>query len=350
MIDVLSRDGQNDCLLYAPRPRENPELAPLVARPNVRLVGPSGALWRRLKSAWRTWGIASQLRADGLDLFIGLSNELPLSIRRSGVRSLLVVHDLIFLRYPHYYAPIDRRLYIYKYRQSCLRADHIVAVSEQTKRDLMSFWGIPESKISVVYQGCNPVFSQPIAADRLDAVRTKYQLPERFVLNVGSIETRKNLLLAVRALEQLPEEVTLVAIGKNTPYAEEVRRYVADHHLEARVRLLHGIPFDELPVFYRLATVFVYPSRFEGFGIPILEAIRSRVPVIGATGSCLEEAGGPACLYVHPDDVQAMADALRRVWSDRALAAQMVERSLKYAERFEKEAIQREMMRVIAAM
>jgi glycosyltransferase involved in cell wall biosynthesis len=350
MLDALSRDGRDECILYAPRLRRNAELEPIVSRQNVRLVGPSSTLWRKFASLWRTWGIARQLRSDGLDLFVGLSNELPLSIRRSGVKSLLVVHDLIFLRYPAYYKPIDRLLYTYKYRRSCQQADHIVAISQQTKRDLMAFWGIEEQKISVVYQGCNPVFSEPVSEERLAEIRGKYGLPARFVLSVGSIEDRKNLLLIVKALESLPEEVTLVAIGKHTPYADEVLRYAAAHGLTHRVRLLHGIPFQELPVFYRLASVFVYPSRFEGFGIPILEAIRSRVPVIAATGSCLEEAGGPDCLYVHPDDASALAGSIRQVLTDPALASRMVERSLAYARRFEKDAIEQAMRKVIQLM
>jgi glycosyltransferase involved in cell wall biosynthesis len=350
ILDVLSRNGQDECILYAPRLHRNGELEPIVARGNVRLVGPQSALGSKCPSWWRTWGIAGQLRADGPDVFVGLSNELPLSIRRSGVKSLLVVHDLIFLRYPHYYKPIDRLLYTYKYKRSCRNADRIVAISEQTKRDLISFWGIDERKISVVYQGCNPVFGQPIPAQRLADLRAKYQLPERFVLNVGSIEDRKNLLLIVKALRQLPEDISLVAIGKHTPYADEVKRYVAAHGLERRVRLLHGIPFEELPAFYRLAKVFVYPSRFEGFGIPILEAIRSRVPVIAATGSCLEEAGGPDSLYVDPDDDGALADCIRRVWEDEALATRMVVRSGVYARRFEKDEIEREMRRVLQQM
>ncbi len=347
MLDALSlRDDVNQCLLYAPRWRDNPELRPVLRRPGVDLCLPDSWLGRKLPALWRTFGIARQLRRDAPDLYIGLSNELPLSVRHSGVKSLLVVHDLIFLRYPQYYPPIDRLLYTYKYRRSCQLADHIVAISEQTRRDLMHYWGIPAAKISVVYQGCDATFSAPISADKLAEVRQRYQLPERFVLSVGSIEDRKNLLLVVRALELLPPDVTLVAVGKNTPYAERVKRYVRDHHLEHRVHFFHGLPWADLPAFYRLAGVFVYPSRFEGFGIPILEAIRSHVPVIGATGSCLEEAGGPDCLYVDPDDARTLAADIQLVLSDPGLASQMVTRSLDYARRFEPGAIAEAMMQV----
>jgi glycosyltransferase involved in cell wall biosynthesis len=351
MLDVLSNDASRpECLLYAPHRRDNEELSPVLARANVSITYPESALGKRFPSLWRTWGICRRLRSDALNVYVGLSNELPLSIRRSGVKSLLVVHDLIFLRYPSYYPFFDRLLYAYKYRRSCLNADHIVAISEQTKRDLMQFWHIAEEKISVVYQGCNPVFSQPIAAERLDEVRRRYQLPRRFVLSVGSIEDRKNLLLAVKALEQLPPDVALVAVGKSTVYAERVKQYVAEHGLEQRVLFFHKLPYADLPAFYRLASVFVYPSRFEGFGIPILEAIRSEVPVVAATGSCLEEAGGPDCLYVDPDDEVRLADCIHEVLSHPATAQRMVERSLDYAHRFDKEQIGAAMMKVINSM
>jgi glycosyltransferase involved in cell wall biosynthesis len=139
-------------------------------------------------------------------------------------------------------------------------------------------------------------------------------------------------------------------VGKSTAYAERVKQYVAEHGLEQRVLFFHKLPYADLPAFYRLASVFVYPSRFEGFGIPILEAIRSEVPVVAATGSCLEEAGGPDCLYVDPDDEVRLADCIHEVLSHPATAQRMVERSLDYAHRFDKEQIGAAMMKVINSM
>jgi glycosyltransferase involved in cell wall biosynthesis len=340
VADILSSHyPDNDYILYAPKPKANEELRHLLERESLTVAYPRGGLWRRLSGLWRVWGLWRRLKADGIDLYHGLSNELPLSIRRSGAKSVVSLHDLIFLRYPEYYHRVDRWIYTYKFREACRNSDRVIAISESTKRDIVHFFGIDEAKISVVYQGCSPLFKEPATEELKAEVRQKYGLPPRYVLNVGSIESRKNLLLVAKALTLLPPEVELVAIGKRTPYTATVEEYARTHGLEGRVRILHGIPRRELPAFYQQAAVFVYPSFFEGFGIPIIEAIHSGVPVVAATGSCLEEAGGPASLYVHPEDAEGLAGAIGRILASPALARSMVDDSLRYVRRFSDEAI-----------
>lgn len=335
IIDIMSRFyPQENYQLYAPRHRENHEMATLLQRPNVSICYPQSAIWQKAPSLWRTWGMSHRFHSDGLDLFHGLSNELPLNIKQSGVKSIVTIHDLIFLRYPQFYAPVDRHLYAYKYRKACENCDHIIAISQMTKRDIMRLWGIEEKKISVVYQGCNSLFKQPVSPEQKEEIKHKYGLPEHYILYVGSIEERKNLLLIIQALSHLPNNVRLVALGRHTPYVEKVKDYMHTHHLEKRVQLLHGIPLFELPAFYQCASLFVYPSRFEGFGIPIIEAIHSGVPVIAATGSCLEEAGGPASVYVDPDDADQLAQNILQILSDNQRAEEMRQESLKYVQRF----------------
>jgi glycosyltransferase involved in cell wall biosynthesis len=190
--------------------------------------GPDGALGRFIPSLWRVAGLAAQAARDGVELFHGLSNELPLGLTRTGVRSVVSIHDLIFERFPSLYRPVDRRIYRWKFRSASQRADLVVAVSEQTRRDLVELYRIDPARIRVVYQGCHPVFQAPPdpAADQVAAQRLG--LPERYLLNVGTVERRKNLLLAVRALPALPGLPLLVA-GRETPYAAEVRAEGADH-------------------------------------------------------------------------------------------------------------------------
>lgn len=130
----------------------------------------------------------------------------------------------------------------------------------------MHFYHIPEEKIDVVYQGCDPQYSVRVSESRKSEVRLKYDLPEKFILNVGSIEERKNLMLAVQALKDIPSDVHLVAIGRKTPYVNKIMDYVAENNLEDRVHLIHDLPHKDLPAVYQSATLFVYPSRFEGFG------------------------------------------------------------------------------------
>jgi glycosyltransferase involved in cell wall biosynthesis len=162
-----------------------------------------------------------------------------------------------------------------------------------------------------------------------------YGLPKRFILNVGTIERRKNVLLAVKALTELPEDMSLVIVGRQTSYTNEVLEYISTHGLSHRVFLLHGVPDDHLPALYAQAEVFVYPSVYEGFGIPIIEAVSCGLPVVACTGSCLEEAGGPDCLYVAPDDDEAMAGAILQVVRGAEGREERVRRSQEYIRRFE---------------
>lgn len=352
VIDILYRfSPENEYVLYAPHRRSSRVFDELLHRcPLLKTIYPEG-MWRHFKSLWRTWGMTSRLDKEGIDLFHGLSNELPLTIRKARhTRSVVTIHDLIFLRYPEYYHWIDRKIYTYKFRKACESADLVIAISECTKRDIISYFHIPEEKIKVVYQGCDVSFTRPATEEKKQEVREKYSLPEHYILNVGSIEERKNVLLAVKALLHLPEEMHLVILGRRTPYTDQINTFIHARHLEDRVKILNGIPFSDLPAIYQQAEVFVYPSRFEGFGIPIIEAIYSGVPVVAATGSCLEEAGGPSSIYVHPDDVEGMADALKQASGNQAVRARMIEEGKKYVRRFSEEEQAQQLMGIYSGL
>lgn len=286
------------------------------------------------RALWRSRGIISQMRRDGIQVYHGLSGELPVGIGRTGIKSVVTIHDLIFLRHPEYYKKVDVRIYTRKFRQALKEADRIVAISECTRRDICELGGVDKSRVSLIYQSCSPRFSADVDVRLLWQVRDKYELPDRYVLSVGSIEERKNVLQAVRALHYLPDDVSLVIVGRQTDYTARVYQYILDHRLVNRVLMLHGVTDAELPAFYRMADAFVYPSRYEGFGIPIIEAISAHLPVVACTGSCLEEAGGPDSLYVKPDDDQAMANAISRVLFGAPGRQQRIERSLQYISRF----------------
>lgn len=279
-------------------------------------------------------GVVADLQRDGVELYHGLSGELPLGICKSGIRSVVTVHDLIFLRHPEFYHWADTKIYAWKFRQTMKEADHVIAISECTKRDILYYSDIDEQKISVVYQSFSPRFSAEVSEEQRSQVSKVYGLPRRYILNVGSIEARKNVLQAVQALPLLPDDVALVVVGRHTPYTDRVLQYVREHHLEERVRILHGVPDDHLPVLYAMAESFVYPSVYEGFGIPIIEAISCGLPVVACSGSCLEEAGGPDSLYVQPGDVETMADAIRQTLVGAEGRVQRIGKSKKYIRRF----------------
>ena len=326
----------NEYFLYAPKPRVNSRLSFILEKGNrsVSMHYPLSAKWKKLSALWRIKGIRENLERDQLDLFHGLSNELPLNIKKvKSIKSIVTIHDLIFLRLPYCYSFIDRKIYNYKFNRACQNADHIIAVSECTKADIVHFYGIPQEKISVIYQGCDPVFSIPATRTKKEEVCNRYQLPKHYILSVGTIEKRKNTLSIVKALCKLPKHIHLVLIGKSTSYSKTINEFIDKSDLQGRVHLLHNIPFADLPAIYQLADTFVYPSIYEGFGIPILEALNSGIPVVAATGSCLEEAGGKYSLYTAPYDVEAMANAIKQSFIPET-RTRMIEEGVKWAQQF----------------
>ncbi|HEY0897011.1 MAG TPA: glycosyltransferase family 1 protein [Sphingobacteriaceae bacterium] len=339
IIDALASAAEDSLYLYSSR--FPPAAVPFPDNARFRHPGP-----RRWGSYWRTRGILADLRRDRIDVFHGLSNELPVGIKGSGIRSVVTIHDLIFLRFPHYYPWFDRTVYRLKFQYACRNADRIIAISEQTRKDIIAFFGIPGERIDVVYQDCSDLFKSRYDDAAKLAVRKKYRLPEQFLLNVGTIEDRKNLLLIVQALKKLPAEISLVVVGKETSYAGTVRQYIEEHRLTGRVIFLKNVAYTDLPLIYQQSSVFVYPSRFEGFGIPVLEALHSGVPVIAATGSCLEEAGGPGSLYVSPDDPSGLAAAISAVWSDEARRAGMIASGKEHVLQFSKERIAQRLTKI----
>ena len=274
--------------LYAPDQGRDELRQQIRQQENVSFCYPAQSALPFSKALWRSKGIVSDLKRDGIQVFHGLSGELPIGIRQSGIKSVVTIHDLIFLRHPEFYHWIDTKIYAWKFRQTLREADHIIAISECTKRDILAYGKVDERKISVIYQSCAPKFS----------VSQSAMPSNRYILSVGSIEARKNILLAVKALPYLPEAVSLVIVGRHTPYTDEVIAYAKKEGLTHRIKIMHGVSDEELPKLYAGAEAFVYPSRYEGFGIPIIEAISCGLPVVACTGSCLEEAGGPDALYV----------------------------------------------------
>lgn len=339
VIDLMSRnDSQpsHNLTLYAPKPgKENPRLQPLLNRKNVELKGPTG-LWRKISGLWRLrGGITDDIIADGIDLFHGLSNELPLDIRRAGIPSIVTIHDVIFRRCPDNYKPVDRMIYDAKWRHAVKAATRIIAISQCTANDIEYFYGADPDKISIIYQGCDPLFHQPVTPQMIREVRLKYNLPERYIACVGTVEPRKNQLLAIRGLQQLPEDVKLVIAGRGRqPYASRVRRAISDLRLDDRVIWIEGVALPDLPALYAGARLSAYLSRYEGFGLPAIEALACGTPVIAATGSCLEEAAGKGGIYVDSDDVKGFADAANAILSDPGLRATLTTEGRQHIARF----------------
>lgn len=343
IVRILRRFApQHDYLLCIPNPARASQLADLPQADAYAKVSPRSWLGRRFPSLWRTLMIPRELRRQGVALYHGLSNELPLGIRRAGIPSVVTIHDVIFLHCPEYYKPVDRLIYRLKFRYAARVADRVISVSQYTKHELIRWLNVPAEKIDVVYQGQQLDFDRVTAGQR-QYVRQKYHLPLRYILYVGTVEERKNLKLVADAMDwlrqrgDLPEDMRVVAVGRSTPYAEDLKVYLRDLKLDKYFLFLHDVAFADLPSFYLMADFMVYPSRIEGFGIPMLEAAAAGIPAIGCTGSSLEEAGGEGAFYVDPDDAEAMADCMLRLWNDPALRKERSAMGLAHAERFAEE-------------
>lgn len=359
VIRVLSEKfAGNQYHLYTPKPHRMPYLQEIPTLKHLFLHFPPQGIWSRIRSLWRVWGITKDIQKDGIQIFHGLSNELPLNIGTpeqrkmkaggKGCKYIVTIHDLIFIHTPQYYHWIDRQIYNFKFRRACRCADRVIAVSEYTKQEIMHYYHTPESKIDVVYQGCDPVFSQEIEEGKLQEVKARYQLPDKFVLYVGSIEERKNLMLVAKAMAELNRRAAIhvVAVGRRTAYVDQIQDFLKAQGIDYLFHFYHQVPYADLPSFYKWASTFAYPSRIEGFGIPLLEAISSGVPAIGCTGSCLEEAGGPNSIYVNPDDAKGMADAILRTCTNEPLRQHMISEGKKYALNFSDEKLSHDLMKV----
>jgi glycosyltransferase involved in cell wall biosynthesis len=332
--------------LFTPRAVSHPELSALVNRSNVNVVTPAG-LYKIFPSLWRTWAVRGEKAMGNLQVYHGLSQELPLDLP-DRVKKIVTVHDLIYFRFPQFYNAVDVAIYKAKVKSACQRADRIIAISNQTAQDLVHFIHVDPAKIDVVYQGCHPNFKRIIDVDEVLRVKKKYNLPDQYLLNVGTIEERKNLIVLVQAMAQLPDlqRLPLVVIGRPTKYFEQVRNEAQRLGVLKHIIFLHQTAFVDFPAIYKGALVFVYPSLFEGFGIPLIEAITCGVPVITSTGSCFSEAAGPSAKYADPSNPDDLAAQLKIVLSDAALRQEMVKQSGLFIRKFEPEVIAADLDRI----
>ena len=348
--DLGTIDTTDSFRLYVPDLGRDDLRSQLDMPRNMSFVTPANKLVKPLRSLWRIKGIVNDLKRDGVDIYHGLTGELPLGLSEAGIKSVVTIHDLIFMRHPEYYSPIDVAIYKWKFRNAIRQANRIIAISECTRRDIMELGEIDDSRIDVVYQSCDTRFRQQVSPEQKQDVRVRYSLPKRYVLFVGTIEERKNALLAAQALPYLSDEIHLVLVGRQTAYAKTITSFARQNGLANRIHMLSGVPTSDLYAIYQQAECFVYPSRYEGFGIPVIEAIQSRLPVIACTGSCLEEAGGPDNVYVDPDEPQEMAMAIKSITDNPDAARQIVTRSLDYIRRFENGNVAQEMLNVYRSL
>lgn len=333
-------------ILFTPKTNEGNFVSEISKLHNIEINIPTQFIDSKIKSYWRSYSITKQLIKSNVDVYHGLSNELPINIKQFKGKKIVTIHDLIFLRYPHLYSFIDRTIYRKKFYAACKNADVIIAISEETKNDIIDFFNISADKIKVVYQSCDDVYYKTNSEQEIEEVVKQFSLPENYLLYVGTIEERKNLLTIIKSLKEVDSLIPLLVIGKKTDYYKTVLNYISENKLNNRILFLENVSNEQLPIIYKKAAVFIYPSIFEGFGIPILEALVSKTPVITTNSGCFPEAGGPNTIYVDPLDSKKMAQKINQLLQSESLRNEIAEHGFIYAEKFKKEIIAKQLMRI----
>ena len=323
---------ENDCFLYTPEIADTE----LFNQPQSTTIGLPAGIWRRSGSLWRSFRLTSRLNKDAIDLYHGLSNELPVGIHKSPVKSLITIHDLIFMEHPELYKSFSRSIYERKVRYGTRVANRVIAASEQTRQDIMRFLHVDESRIRVVYQGCHRQFYSKVSEETMHFARQRFALPAQYLLYVGTIEERKNLLKIVQALHEGHIDFPLVVVGRKTAYFNQVRQYIERNSL-SNIYFLDQVQASDLPAIYQGSAGFIYPSSYEGFGIPVLEALNSGIPVITSRGGCLEETAGKGGLLIDPHNQEEMIHAIRQVLEKSALRDRLVREGGVHALKFREE-------------
>jgi len=331
---------ENRYLLYNPKPKKTNRI-PIDGKIIIECL-PETKKNKKWPSLWRLFFVVSQIKKDNIAIYHGLSGEIPMGLNKSGVKTIVTIHDLIFMRYPNLYSFFDRKIHYYKFKYAAQNADLVIAISEQTKKDIVTYLKMDPAKIKVIYQGCAPIFKEEISSDFFEFTKEKHQLPENFILNVGTIEKRKNVLSAIKAIKEI--DTKLVVIGKKTAYFTEVNRYILENNLTDKVLFLENVELKELAAIYRLASVFIYPSVFEGFGIPIIEALYSKTPVITTKGGCFSEAGGENSIYIDPLNSEELRAKLSELLKNPEKRELMQVKGFEFVQKFNDQNIAKQWM------
>jgi glycosyltransferase involved in cell wall biosynthesis len=315
-----------------------------------------GAVPRRtVRAGYKPWRMAvwlGQLAGIGFnrlmpnaELFHATEHLLP---PLHGVASVLTVHDMIFKLFREHQKPLNYWYLNMTMPLYCRRADAIITVSESSKRDIVTHYGLDPTRVTVIHEAAAPGFA-PASPGAVEHARQRYGLPDRFLIHVGTIEPRKNLTRLVEALQRLGEQglqVPLVVVGGKGWLYDDFFRRLEGLDVRHAVQFTGYVPADDLPVLYSAATVATMPSVYEGAGLPVVEALACGTPVVCSNASSLPEMGGDAARYFDPYDVEKMANAIRAVWTDGDLQAEMRRRGLAQAARFSWDRVAQETLAV----
>ena len=343
LLEALAEiDSDNTYFLYyGASLRQGRANLPHFDNPNFqnKLIRFSGKLFRFLTEKVRLFPVGSFL--GDYDIYHGLNYYVP----DLPFPSIVNIYDLSCVLFPHCFTRERLRDIRYKMNASVKRAEKIITGSEAAKADIVNLLNVAGDRIEVTPLGVDKLF-RPVSDEKLTPLKKKYRLPERFILFVGTIEPRKNILRLVHAFHRLDRDISLVITGRKGWLFEEIFKEVKRLNLGERIIFLDFVSETDLPLLYNAASVFVYPSLYEGFGLPLLEAMACGAPVITSNKSSLPEIAGEAGILVNPEDAGEIREAIISVLDDDSMRQEMIRKGLERAKTFSWERCARETLRL----
>lgn len=331
----FSRDHIRMCVDHIPEhhyklftPKAEESLANFhLGLPNTERISPTRGMGKISPSWWRSFGMIPDLRRHEVSLFHGLSASLPSGMKNWDGVKIVSVHDLIFEKYPRWYSRADKILHRRKLKHATDVADTIVAISKETAQDLEQLYKVDPNKIRVIYQSCHPAFRIP--------AETKLPpgLPEEYVIYVGSIEERKHLGELLQIIDDIGK-IPIIVVGKKTSYFNKIQPLV--EKLQRRGLYFHMQPdVVTLAALYKHALFSVYPSQAEGFGIPVIESLFSKTPVLAGSSPCLQEAGGPGGMYINPLNISEFTKGFKLLLTQSSVRESLAVEGFAHVEQFQ---------------
>jgi glycosyltransferase involved in cell wall biosynthesis len=331
LFHLAQIDRSNEYFLFSSSLKDKFPLQKIPPFPNkefrhfrfpVRLIN---LFWYKL-----SWPPLDYFFRTDLDL---AHSPTPLILPTKG-KKIVTVHDLFFLDFPLLTDRETRKNFTVRIKDSLLKADGVVAISEFTKNQLLERFALDDKKVKAIHHGLDHEFHTEVSAEEEEEVRKKFSLPPSFIFFVGATEPRKNLVRLIEALKIIHEKhqkIPLVIVGREGLDYKNLERKIGQLKLQDWVRMIDYLPDEKVKIFYRLASVFAFPSLCEGFGLPLIEAMASGLPVATSKTSALPEVGQDAALYFHPEDPEDIADKLIQALEDEELRQRLRERGKKRA-------------------
>ena len=301
-------------------------------RPGLRPVGtPLPTANRLARIAWEQAVWPLRARRDGLTLMHSMAFAMP---RLAPCPVVVTIYDLSFIENPASFPPVQRRYLMAETGHSCRYAARLIAISESGRRDLHRLYGVPLARIDVVTPGVSPAY-RPLPSERVEAFRQQHDLPETFILHVGTLQPRKNIPFLLDAVARLGRPaVPLVLVGGRGWYYDTIFKRVEELGIADRVKFAGYVDDDDLPLWYNAATVLAFPSLYEGFGLPVVEALACGTAVVAAAASSLPEAGGDVALYFTPGNLEEFTLLLNEALDTPALIHRAQTEGPRHAARF----------------